>query len=144
MTGVIANVTAVAIGGRGLLIEGPPGAGKSSLALMLIDRGAVLIGDDAIAWRREGDRLVAAPPPHISGRIEMRGVGLLTLPTTVAPVALVLHLVSEAPRLPEAADRCDRGGVMVPALPFVPGDAGQALRAEWALACHGLTFGNGV
>ena len=45
---VLANVTAVAIGGRALLIDGPPGSGKSSLALALIDRGALLIGDDAV------------------------------------------------------------------------------------------------
>jgi len=39
------QATAVAINGRAVLIEGPPGAGKSTLALALIDRGAVLVGD---------------------------------------------------------------------------------------------------
>ena len=37
---VLANVTAVVVDGQVLLIEGPPGAGKSALALALIDRGA--------------------------------------------------------------------------------------------------------
>lgn len=38
------QATCVAIGGRGVLIEGLPGSGKSSLALALIDRGAQLVG----------------------------------------------------------------------------------------------------
>ena len=48
------QASAVAINGRALLIEGEPGAGKSSLALALIDRGAQLIGDDGVALRRVG------------------------------------------------------------------------------------------
>ena len=55
---------AVAIGGCGLLIEGAPGSGKSSLALALIDRGAALIGDDGVALSLRGGRLWAAPPPN--------------------------------------------------------------------------------
>ncbi|MGB7371776.1 MAG: serine kinase, partial [Erythrobacter sp.] len=31
-----------------MAILGPPGCGKSSLALALIDRGAQLIGDDGV------------------------------------------------------------------------------------------------
>ena len=42
------QASCVAIGGRGLLILGAPGSGKSSLALALIDRGARLIGDDGV------------------------------------------------------------------------------------------------
>ena len=33
-------------------------------------------------------------------------------------------------------------GVDIPSLPFAPGDAVQALRAEYALAHHGLPFPN--
>ena len=35
--------TAVAIGGRALLLEGAPGCGKSTLALALIDRDVLVI-----------------------------------------------------------------------------------------------------
>ena len=51
MTATLANVSCVAIGGRGVLIEGAPGSGKSSLALALIDRGAALVGDDGVTPR---------------------------------------------------------------------------------------------
>ncbi|HQA17982.1 MAG TPA: serine kinase, partial [Novosphingobium sp.] len=45
---LVHQATCVAIKGRALLIEGPPGSGKSSMALALIDRGAALIGDDGV------------------------------------------------------------------------------------------------
>ncbi|MBA3881078.1 MAG: aldolase, partial [Sphingobium sp.] len=40
------HVSCVAIGDRAVLIEGRSGAGKSDLALRLIDRGARLVSDD--------------------------------------------------------------------------------------------------
>ena len=64
---VLANVTAVVVDGQVLLIEGPPGAGKSALALALIDRGAVLVGDDAVTIARRGDQLHGSPPPNTAG-----------------------------------------------------------------------------
>ena len=137
---VLANVTGVAIGGRALLIEGAPGLGKSSLALALIDRGAVLIGDDAIELVQQDGMLIAAPPPNTSGLIEVRNIGLVEFPTTQAPVALILLLDPDAPRFPMDVPTRDLAGVCVPVLPFAPGDATQALRAEYALAKHGLPF----
>ena len=72
---VLANVTGVAIGGRVLLIEGPPGAGKSSLALALIDRGATLVGDDAVTLDRRGEAVHALPPPNTAtARITLKGI----------------------------------------------------------------------
>lgn len=137
MTSVLANVTCVAIGGRGLLIEGPPGSGKSSLALALIDRGAVLVGDDGISLETRADRCWALPPPNIAGLLEVRGVGPIKLPTTSAPIALVLALDPEAPRLPDPGTRI-YAGCSLPLLPFRPGDAIQALRAEAALRTFGI------
>ena len=40
------HATCVAIDGVGVLIRGASGAGKSDLALRLIDGGAALVGDD--------------------------------------------------------------------------------------------------
>ena len=50
------HVSSVAIGGRAVLIGGRSGAGKSDLALRLIDRGASLISDDYTFVRRESGR----------------------------------------------------------------------------------------
>lgn len=135
---VLANVTGVAIGGRVLLIEGPPGSGKSSLALALIDRGAALVGDDAVSIERQGDAVLASPPPNIAGLLEVRNVGLAEFPVTSGPVSLLLALDPAAPRFPVDLATRVLAGATVPVLSFAPGDAVQALRAEHALALHGL------
>jgi hypothetical protein len=144
MSALVMQASAVAIGGRALLIEGPPGSGKSSLALALMDRGAGLIGDDAVTLLADGDRLIAGPPPNIAGLIEVRGVGIVRMaPTPPAPVALILTLGSPpAARLPEPPlPHRTLAGIAVPVLAFDPGSIAPAVRAEHALALHGLVFG---
>lgn len=143
----VIQASAVAILGRALLIEGPPGSGKSTLALALIDRGAGLIGDDAVTLARAafagGDRLIASPPPNIAGLLEVRGIGLVRLPLAApAPAALILQLGGPpGARLPETPlARRTIAGVAVPVLAFDPGLVAPALRAEWALRVHGLVF----
>lgn len=138
MSGVQRQATCVAVGGRGLLIEGPPGAGKSSLALALIDRGAALVGDDGVELERRGDALWALPPPNIRGLIEVRNLGLLPFPAVVAPIALRLVLDAGAPRFIESAATEEIEGVAIPWLAFNPQIAPAAFRAELALAAHGL------
>lgn len=133
--------SAVAIGDRALAIEGPPGSGKSSLTLALIDRGAVLIGDDGVSLTRQGDRVFASVPPNIAGKIELRGVGLFDVPVSAPlPLALVLSLGVGGERLPETASHRELLGIEVPCLPFYPGTIAPAVRAEWALARYGLAW----
>lgn len=137
MSAIPHQASCVSIEGRGLLIEGPPGIGKSSLALMLIDRGARLVGDDGVLLEPRGGRLWALPPPTIAGLIEIRNVGLATLPVEPAPVALVLRLDPAAPRLPESAEKTVLARVSVPLIRLWPDTPALPLRAEWALALHG-------
>lgn len=131
------QASCVSIGGRGALIEGPPGTGKSSLVLALIDRGATLVGDDGVLLELREGRLWALPPPRIAGLLEIRNVGLAKLPAEPAPVALVLQLDREAPRFVEHPDQAIRAGASVPLIRLWPDSPMLALRAEWALALHG-------
>lgn len=133
------NIGAVACGGRVILIEGPPASGKSSLALALIDRGAQLISDDGVALERQGDRLVASPPPRATGLLEVRGVGLVAFPLAApGAVALVIRLAAEAPRFVENPDSVTYEGVSVPLIRLWPDSPVLALRAETALRQWGM------
>lgn len=134
---ILRQSTAVAIGGRALLIEGPAGSGKSSLALGLIDRGATLIGDDGIALSTRTGELWAAPAPATAGLIELRNVGLVALATTQAPIALVLDLRGDAPRFVERAGTVEIAGQAIPWLAFDPRIPSAPVRAELALRLHG-------
>ena len=133
------NASCVAIDGRALLIEGAPGSGKSSLALALIDRGAVLVGDDGVTLEPRGGQLYASPPPRIAGLLEVRNLGLLEFPTVAdVPVALVVWLDSAAERFVEAAERIELGGVNVPLILLWPQGEVLAVKAELALLRFGL------
>lgn len=131
------QATCVAIDGRGVLIEGAPGAGKSTLALMLIDRGATLVGDDGVTLTARDGVLFAAPPPNTAGLIEVRNVGLVEYPTRRAAIALVLRLADNAPRFVETAETATIEGVAIPSLIFDPSIPAAAIRAEIALERYG-------
>ncbi len=96
------HASAVAVEGRGLLILGPSGAGKSSLALALMAQGALLVADDRVLLDARDGRLIAACPPTLAGRIEARGVGILSAAAAgPVPVAQVVDLGrAETMRLP--------------------------------------------
>ncbi|MCA3186099.1 MAG: serine kinase [Rhodobacter sp.] len=97
------HASCVALEGRGLLILGPSGSGKSSLALQMIGLGAALVADDQVDVTCAGDALVAAAPPALAGLIEARGVGLLRAGTVACvPLHLAVDLGQPAsPRLPD-------------------------------------------
>lgn len=133
------QATCVALRGRGVLIEGPPGSGKSSLALALIDRGAVLVGDDGVLLEARAGAVLARPHPNIAGKLEVRNLGLLDFPVLdEVPVALVLRLDPSAPRYIEEAQEAILAGTPLPLVRLWPDSPVLALRAELALSRYGL------
>lgn len=126
------HASAVVEAGRGLLVLGPSGSGKSALALELIALGAELIADDVVRVATAGGALFAeaAGPAARSGLIEARGIGLLRLPVVQrAEIRLVIDLgAPETERLPPA--RRWRGAPLLHrAEPLSPAAVLLALRA---------------
>ena len=95
------HASCIAIGGKGVLLLGPSSAGKSDLALRLIDGGAELVADDRTILFIAKGALWAKAPASIRGLIEIRGVGIVKLrPRARVKIALVVKLGKEGDRLP--------------------------------------------
>jgi serine kinase of HPr protein (carbohydrate metabolism regulator) len=133
------HASTVAIDGRAVLIGGRSGAGKSDLSLRLIDRGARLVADDYTHVRRVDGRLIASAPATISGRIEVRHVGLLDMEAAAdVPVALYVDCDRLPERLPAGAETRMIAGVAVPAIALAALEASAPIKLELALARFGL------
>ena len=124
---------------RAVLLRVPSGAGKSDLALRLVDEGARLVADDRTDLAVRGGRLVASAPRTIAGLLEVRGIGIVSLPpgrvAARAPVALLVDLVAPGriERLPQPA-REKLMGVTLPVVALAPFEASAAAKLRLALA----------
>ena len=98
----IVHASCVAVDGKGLLILGRSGAGKSALALQLMALGALLVSDDQTLLNLQAGKVFARCPTSLRGLIEARGIGILTAPPLEsAAIALVVDLGQSAhERLP--------------------------------------------
>lgn len=134
----IVHASCVAIRGRAVLLAGRPGAGKSDLALRLVDRGALLVSDDYTELRRSGGRLLARAPATIAGKIELRGVGVVELAAAAdVPVCLYADLERTPERLPEPASIA-LAGQDIPLVALAALEASAPLKLEHALVRFGL------
>jgi len=126
----------VALAGRGVLLRGPSGSGKSELALALIDGGARLVSDDQTDLMACGRRLFAAPPKKLAGLLEIRGAGIVRLShLALAELFLVVDLVppDQVARLPEPLDVA-LDGITLRGLRLAIGDASAAAKIRAILA----------
>ncbi|MDO5641444.1 MAG: serine kinase [Paracoccus sp. (in: a-proteobacteria)] len=128
------HASAVQMAGRGVLILGPSGSGKSSLAMRLIALGGRLIADDRVILMRRDTRLWARPPARLAGLIEARGIGLMRVPHAPGPIDLVVDLArTETDRLPPIRNS-DVGEV---SLPLVLGPLTEHLSSAICLFLRG-------
>lgn len=73
------HASCVELSGKGLLLLGNAGAGKSSFALSLINRGFTLVGDDQVCIFPDDGKLRAQPAESLKGLLEVRGIGILQM-----------------------------------------------------------------
>lgn len=127
--------TCVAVSGVGVLLRGPSGSGKSDLALRLIDDGAILVADDRVNLAALDGVLSASAPEQLAGMIEVRGMGILRVPSLPrAVIGLVIDLVDphHIERLPEPTVCCLLG-IEAPLLRLAPETASAAARVRLAV-----------
>ncbi len=72
MSGVLMDVY-----GKGVLLVGESGMGKSETALELIRRGHILIADDRVDVQHIHNKIFGHAPEIIKGMLEIRGIGII-------------------------------------------------------------------
>lgn len=129
--------TCVVIGDAGILIRGGPGAGKSDLALRLIDGGARLISDDQVRLRIRDGTVIASAPDALRGMLEVNGIGLMRLDAPhlaeEASVTLLADLVESgaAERLPQPQQEKVLG-IGIPCVAIFPFEASAPAKLRLA------------
>ena len=112
------HTTCIAFNGRGVLIFGAPGSGKSDLALRCIaNKNAILVADDRTNIDIREGRIIASCPANIKGMLEVRGVGIHKMHSLE-----FLKSYKDMERLPEPAFY-EIGGIKIPLLKLYPFEA---------------------
>ncbi|MEO8812883.1 MAG: HPr kinase/phosphorylase [Caulobacteraceae bacterium] len=133
-----AGLVAARIGGRwrGVLIEGPSGAGKSDLALRALSGGFRLVADDRTILFVSAGRLFGRAPDALRGRIEVRGVGVMSVPPLpFAEVRLIVRCVESGAALERLPDRRYHTvlDIEVPAIDLWPAEPSAVSKMSRAL-----------
>jgi serine kinase of HPr protein (carbohydrate metabolism regulator) len=105
----------------------------------LIHTPAGLVADDQVLIERVGERLRASAPPAIRDKLEVRGIGIVTVPTVAAAdVVLVADLVSpaEMERLPEPEPPASLLGIEIPVLRLAPFEQSAPIKLLMALCAR--------
>jgi len=121
------HASAAARDGAGVLLLGASGAGKSDLLFRLLAHGFTMIADDQVCVTGG----VARPPPSLEGLLELRGLGIISLPWAPAKLALAVRL-TQGERMPHKVHLPD---LDLPLINLDPAAASAPLRIALALDC---------
>lgn len=104
------HATAIAVADIGFLLTGPSGSGKSAAAVALVAEAkreghfAALIADDQVFVSTVNGKLVARSAASIEGLLEIRGSGIISMPTlsrSILHFAVELVKPGQGERLPD-------------------------------------------
>ncbi|MGE5266977.1 MAG: HPr kinase/phosphorylase [Deltaproteobacteria bacterium] len=140
----IVHGTAIAISGQAVLMRGPPGAGKSDLALRalglpggpLLTSPFELVADDQVTVRRDTDGLTVEAPAPLKGLLEVRGSGIMAVPSIGwARLVLLADLTAadRVERFPDPWPAESLLGIRLPVLRVAPFEASAPLKLALAL-----------
>lgn len=133
------HATCFTCGGRGALIRGASGLGKSDLALRCLSVGpsplfgqpAMLVSDDRVILQPNGGVLMARAPDQIAGLLEVRGAGVFRVAyAATTQIALVVDLVArdDIERLPREEKQVTLNGVTLPIFELFAFEESAALK----------------
>ncbi|WP_342252682.1 HPr(Ser) kinase/phosphatase [Spiroplasma endosymbiont of Amphibalanus improvisus] len=99
--------------GKGVLIKGKSGIGKSEVSLELVKNKHLFIGDDRIVIRQKGLSVIGAAHHSLKNLIEVRGLGILDLKkiygvqfiTDESKIDLIINLISKTDNQFKQIDR---------------------------------------
>jgi serine kinase of HPr protein (carbohydrate metabolism regulator) len=97
----------------------------------------MLVADDYVTVTRKGEKLFAEAPATIRGKLEVRGLGIVTVPCREsAELVLIAELVApeQIERYPDPAPVAELGGVKLPLLHIAPFEASAPVKLLVALA----------
>jgi len=110
-----------------VLLLGEPGAGKSDLALRLLDHRFLLVADDQVLIEHG----MASAPAALAGLLEVRGMGIFRLPhIKAARLRLAVRLAVQPDRLPAPEIHAPTG---LPLITLDPAAPSAAARVSLAL-----------
>ena len=128
--------------GKGVLLMGECGIGKSEAALELIGDGMAMVADDRVDVERVHNTIIGHAPELLKGMLEIRGIGIIDVMrmfganslTDKHTIDLVIDLrhydgTQEYNRLESSADYYRILGISIPKiiLPVSPGRSTKAL-----------------
>jgi len=142
------HACAVVLGNKGIMITGPSGSGKSSLAFGLIahfahaGQFARWVGDDQILIDIKGQALIARAAATIAGQSEVHGFGIVSVDyEPQARIDLIVDLVEETDRMPDEQSptttlTAGKGRISLPSLHVARRNTSAAIEAVCASLSH--------